>query len=285
MDFAGLQSSATVKLERDASSGPAALSFDRLNPLKRKVRNNPNALALIVGVAKYGETTADAVYADKDALMFRDYAELKLGVPKGNIMTLINEKAELGEVLIQVKNWLRRSSKPNQSDVYVFFAGHGLASADGEQMYLLPYDGRPQLLEDTAILRTRLFADIEAIDPRSVTVFLDTCYSGTTRGTEMLVASRPIGLRVLEQSIPAGFTVFSAAAGDETSKPLTEAEHGLFSYFVMKGMEGEADGNADNRITALELQAYVHRHVVQQSSGTQTPELQGDKERVLVRFQ
>lgn len=101
----------------------------------------------------------------------------------------------------------------------------------------------------------------------------------------MLVASRPIGLRVLEQSIPSGFTVFSAAAGDETSKPLTEAAHGLFSYFVMKGMEGEADGNADNRITARELQAYVRRHVVQQSSGTQTPELQGDKDRVLVRFQ
>jgi uncharacterized caspase-like protein len=89
----------------------------------------------------------------------------------------------------------------------------------------------------------------------------------------------------LKQSIPAGFTVFSAAAGDETSKPLTEAEHGLFSYFVMKGMEGEADGNADRQITAHELQDYVRQHVVQQSSGTQTPELQGDKDRVLVRFQ
>ena len=152
-------------------------------------------------------------------------------------------------------------------------------------MYLLPYDGRPELLDKTAILRDELFADIEAINPRSVTVFLDTCYSGATRGTEMLVASRPIGLRVLKQSIPEGFTVFSAAAGNETSKPLTEAEHGMFSYFVMKGMEGAADENTDHQITAHELQAYVRRHVVQQSSGTQTPELQGDKDRVLVRFQ
>lgn len=97
---------------------------------------------------------ARALYADADALTFRDYAALKLGVPEGNIMTLINEEADLGKVLLTVKNWLGRRSKPDQSDVYVF--------------------------------------------------------------TEMLVASRPIGLRVLQQSIPAGFTVFSAAAGKST---------------------------------------------------------------------
>ena len=72
--------------------------------------------------------------------------------------------------------------------------GHGLASENGEEMYLLPYDGRPRLLNETAISRERLFADISAANPRSVTVFLDTCYSGTTRGTDMLIASRPIAM-------------------------------------------------------------------------------------------
>ena len=60
-------------------------------------------------------------------------------------------------------------------------------------MYLLPVDGEPRLLDDTAILRDELFSDISAANPRSVTVFLDTCYSGTTRGTDMLIASRPAG--------------------------------------------------------------------------------------------
>ena len=56
-------------------------------------------------------------------------------------------------------------------DALIFFAGHGLASDDGEKMYLLPYDGSPRLLSDTAIARERLFADISAANPRSVTVF------------------------------------------------------------------------------------------------------------------
>ena len=53
----------------------------------------------------------------------------------------------------------------------------------------------------------------------------------------------------------------------------------------MKGMEGDADSNRDNQITAAELHEYVEQNVVQQSGGSQVPELQGDAERVLVRFQ
>ena len=53
----------------------------------------------------------------------------------------------------------------------------------------------------------------------------------------------------------------------------------------MKGMEGDADANQDNQITARELHAYVKQNVIQQSNGSQMPELQGDFDRVLVRFQ
>ena len=85
-----------------------------------------------------------------------------------------------------------------------------------------------------------------------------------------------------EQAIPDGFTLFSAASNEQISRPLEEAKHGMFSYFLMKGMEGDADSNNDNKITAVELHAYVEQNVIQQSSGSQTPELQGDKYRVLV---
>jgi uncharacterized caspase-like protein len=101
----------------------------------------------------------------------------------------------------------------------------------------------------------------------------------------MLIASRPIALKALKQSLPDNFTVLTAAAGDQTAKPLEEAKHGMFSYFLMKGMEGDADANQDNQITAGELHQYIQSNVVQQSSGSQTPELQGDAERVLVQFQ
>ena len=268
---------------KDRNKEPKII-FDLLNPIKNKVKISQNALALIIGIEKYKHINGKASYADKDANMFRDYASEKLGIPNNNIKILLNEKAEYAEIILITKNWLRRASKTNKSDIYIFFAGHGLASDDGKDMYLLPYDGRSQLLDKTALLRDELFKEIQQSNPRSVTVFLDTCYSGATRGTDMLITSRPIAIRALKQSIPSNFTVFSAAAGNQTSKPLEEAKHGMFSYFLMKGMEGDADTNNDNKITAQELHNYVKKNVTQQSSGSQTPELQGDKDRVLVQF-
>ena len=76
-------------------------------------------------------------------------------------------------------------------------------------MFFLPYDGDPELLEDSAIDRKPLFADIQSISPRSVTVFLDSCYSGGTRAGGTLVASlRPITILTKQQNIPDGFELF-----------------------------------------------------------------------------
>ncbi|MDC1408819.1 caspase family protein, partial [Candidatus Puniceispirillum sp.] len=285
VDTKGNKATKSLFLERGAVQGATGPVFASLNPSGKRVKVNKDALALIIGVADYERTPAKAAYADKDAKTFYDYAMLKLGISAGNIKELVNVDANRIDVSLAIKDWIARTTKQGSSDIYVFFAGHGLASQSGEQMYLLPYDGSPRLLEDSAISRDRLFADISAANPRSVTVFLDTCYSGTTRGTDMLIASRPIAIKALEQSIPDNFTVMTAARGDQTAKPLEEAKHGMFSYFLMKGMEGEADENQDNKITAGELHSYVQQNVVQQSSGSQTPELQGDAERVLVRFQ
>lgn len=62
----------------------------------------------------------------------------------------------------------------------------------------------------------------------------------------MLIASRPIVTKALGKSVPDNFTVMTPAAGEQTAKPLEEAKHGIFSYFLMKCMDGEADANNDN---------------------------------------
>ena len=78
--------------------------------------------------------------------------------------------------------------------------------------------------------------------------------------------------------------MLSAAKGNQTSQSLEEVKHGLFSYYMMLGMEGGADTNNDNKITARELHSFVLEKVERQSQFRQTPELQGDKDRVLVQF-
>ena len=285
-DRKGNKASKLLKIERVNIQQANVQKFKSLNPSLKTVKSNPNALALVIGVADYENTKASALYADSDAKTFYDYANLKLGIPSSNIKELVGNNAKRLDIFKSVRRFLLKRTVKDKTDIYVFFAGHGLATDDGKGMYLLPYDGDPEYLEESAIKRKELFADIQATKPRSVTVFLDTCYSGGTRNKEeTLVASlRPIIITAKQQSIPSNFTVLSAAKGNQTSQSLEEAKHGLFSYYMMLGMEGGADLNADKKITARELHEYVVDKVERQSQFRQTPELQGDKDRVLVQF-
>ena len=68
-------------------------------------------------------------------------------------------------------------------------------------------------------------------------MLFDTCYSGQTRNEETLVASlRPVRIVADDQEIPNNFTIFTASANDQTSGSIEEAKHGMFSYYLMKGM-------------------------------------------------
>ena len=94
-DVAGLTSKQIVSLTRKAGTATAAITFDSLNPLGRRVASNKDALALIIGVDGYENTPARAIYADSDVQMFADYATEKLGIPANRIKTLVNDNADL----------------------------------------------------------------------------------------------------------------------------------------------------------------------------------------------
>ena len=64
-----------------------------------------------------------------------------------------------------------------------------------------------------------------------------------------------------------------------------DLKHGIFSYYLLKGMEGDADANKDGKITLGEMQAYLVENVGRQAgmmSRRQEPQLIGDAGRVLV---
>ena len=71
------------------------------------------------------------------------------------------------------------------------------------------------------------------------------------------------------------------------SGPIKDKEHGLFTYYLLKGLGGVADGDKDKKLTIAELARYVHSKVKDDDAlkgREQTPELQGGGKRVLVRW-
>ena len=269
-----------VIINRQQINSDSRTSFPSLDPRKVKVPLKPDAVALIIGIESY-ENLPDAQYANRDAQVFYDYANRALGVPRERIKLLVDEAASETRIKKALKHWLPSVVKANVSEVYVFFAGHGLASSDNSGVYLLPKDGDPDLLSDSAVSKDEMLSLISQSSPKQATIFLDTCYSGLSRTSEALIASAR-GISVVHKEIDTSMTnitVLSASSGSEISHSLKEAKHGLFSYYLMKGLEGKADANSDNRITARELLGYVRNHVTIQAAATgkkQNPNIDGN---------
>ena len=172
------------------------------------------------------------------------------------------------------------------TDVYGYYSGHGLPSADGQSLYLLPQLTGRDLIEDTAIAQSRINAALQAAKPKSVTIFLNSYYSGSgSAGQTLLASARPLSLKANTPAFPADFIVISASTAEQISSSSPELKHGIFSYYLMLRMEGANDINKDGKITAGEMHGYLLDNVAKQASlsnRVQQPWLTGDATRVLV---
>ena len=133
-------------------------------PLKVNGYKDDNKIAIIIGIEKYVYlANLDAPFANRDASAFREYTNRALGVKSSNIKLLVDHKASRPQILETFKLWLPRIAGEGGKDIYIFFAGHGLSSDDGKDLYILPQDGNSKLLEDTAITRVELIKLIQLI--------------------------------------------------------------------------------------------------------------------------
>ncbi len=247
----------------------------------------PDTIAIIIGIDGY-ENAPRAAFAERDAAAFRGFAVADMGIAESNIKTLLGRGARRLDLERLLSNWVPGHIKAGQTSVLLYFAGHGLASDDGADLYLLPYDGDREVLGESSIRRDRLIERLKSAGAKHITLILDTCYSGLSRDGEALAAdSRPIAIVPKQPKTDANVTLLSAAQGTQLSLSLKDAGHGLYSYMLMKGLEGAADSNGDHKITAAELHDYALERVSQEATllgRKQTPALDGDGSEILVRW-
>jgi hypothetical protein len=244
-----------------------------------------DAVAIIIGIQNY-KRVPKADFANNDAKEFYEYAIRGLGIKPENIKLLLDEEADEIEIVKAFENWLPLQVNKGKTDVYVFYSGHGLPSGDGKSLYFLPHGVDKELLSRTAVGQAEVVSALVASKPKSVTMFIDACYSGQTRGGETLLASaKPIVLKTETNVFPSNFTVITASSNDQISSSSAELKHGIFSFYLMKGMEGDADGNKDGKITAGEMQDYLSDKVSRQAMSMnrkQDTQLIGEPNKVLL---
>src|ERR1700722_4054363 len=230
--------------------------------------------ALLVGISKYAKPDLSLQFADADASVFSKLLESPLGgsVPSGNVLLLTDEKATTAAVRNGFQDFLKRRAGKNDT-VIILIAGHGTVETPGSKnAFILTYDSDPQDLTSTALGMDELQSLFEEQLSKvgRVPLFVDVCKAGTI-GTihNTTVASNVQQLGDIQGDL---FGLLASRPREVSLEgPEFGGGHGVFSYFVIKGLEGAADTNKDGVVDADELIKYVGDQVPMATGNKQPP--------------
>ena len=274
MAASGINTSDT-KSTSPSSTKPQEAIITALSDVDREIPENKqestNKLVLIIANENYDNVAkVDAAY--HDGKRFNDYCIKTLGIPENNVS--FNNNVSLAKMRSQLhllEDAVKSFGAP--VDVIIYYAGHGMPDEATKDAYLLPVDGDPRLPADTGFSLDSFYKRLAGMNARSVSVFIDACFSGAQRDGQMLASARAVVIQPKTAAPKGNMFILSAASGQETALPYVEKNHGLFTYYLLKKLQ-ESKGNA----TLKEIADYVKSNVARQSvlinKKKQTPTVQ-----------
>ncbi len=244
-----------------------------LKELTKLVVPSGRRLGLVIGIDSYADPIPKLTAAVADArAMHAMMVDPNCGCFAKEHTVLLTE----GEANARAVNReLERLAKSATADdeVWIFFAGHAVLLEGGGHR-LLPSDSEREYLDSSTIP----FADSASkIKCSRKVVFLDCCHSGATGASTRAVHRVEQVLATYEAK---GAITFCSSDGAEQSVELPELQRGAFSYWLEKGLRGEADLSGDGVVTSSELWKFVQEHVAKDAmrltNRHQTPQLKSD---------
>ena len=211
-----------------------------------------NTFVLVIANENY-EFVDDVQFALNDGETFREYCIKTLGVPERQVW--LYKDATAGIIAGGVDKMLQAMSIFDNCNVIVYYCGHGIPDESTGDAYIIPTDGKGTNTA-TCYSLNKLYKTLASANAKSVTYFMDACFTGANRDGSMLVAARGVAREAKKEVISGNTVVFSAASGDETAMPFKEKQHGLFTYFLLKKLQ-ETKGN----VTYGELAEYIKDNV------------------------
>lgn len=256
------QESEIVQQDKKTNSNSKFTSDIDINiPINENV--SERNFALIIGNEDYSSHQVDlnaeinVDYARNDAKSFKEYALKTMGVPEKNIVFLLDATTGQMKQAIAKMNLIIKATG-GQAEVFVYYAGHGLPDEETKEPYLIPVDVSGKNATDGIKLKD-MYAKLTEFPAKKVTVFIDACFSGGARN-QGLVAARGVKVKAKEEDLAGNIVVFSASSGIQSSLPLKEQKHGMFTYYLLKKLQ-ETKGD----VSYGELSKYLNENVSLQS--------------------
>lgn len=233
--------------------------------------------AVIIGIGAYQDERLNLSYTVNDAQGLYDVlTDPKYGaIPRENVQLLLSENATTVNIKKAIGTWLMRAVK-EEDTVMIYYSGHG--APEGDETYWVTYDADIDDLYSTALSNRAISDMLGRISAKRLITFLDSCYSAATVNRSNQSRSIPTEIP-WEKFTGEGRIVISASNGKELSLELDEYRHGIFTYYLLEGLKGQADRNEDAVIEVEEIWDFVRKQVrdkARSEGNNQTPVFQGN---------
>ena len=237
--------------------------------------------AVVVGVSEYSDRSISGLrYADDDALAFYGFLVSERaglgGFDPENVKLLLNEEATYRNIRTALFTFLMAATE--RDVVMLYFAGHGAPDPfRPTEHYLLSYDTNVESLAGTALPMSDVSEAVRRIRARDVIVITDACHSAAV-GTQMAMRSEApnaINRVFLDQmaSTTGGYVSITASEVNQFSQEDARwgGGHGVFTHYLLEGLDGAADADQDRIVTLGEVFEFVRDRVQRETRNAQVP--------------
>ncbi|MEQ9406052.1 MAG: caspase family protein [Cyclobacteriaceae bacterium] len=218
---------------------------------------------LAVGINEYLNESLNLNYAKPDASSFAlQMKEQSEAIYSEVVLHQIFDKEATKQGILNKLNEIKDQIAAN--DVFIFYyAGHG--SMVDDKFYLVSagasrlYDN--QKMSEYGIEAEALKQAMLEVKALKQLIIMDACQSG---GSVETLAQRgaPEEKAIAQLSRSSGIHVMASAGSDQYATEFESLGHGLFTYLLLKGLSGEADGAPkDGKVTIYELKSYLDDQV------------------------
>lgn len=149
---------------------------------------------------------------------------------------------------------------------------HGRAGADDIVVFFFSGHGGEGGIccRDGLLTFQKLREAMSTSRSRNKMIFLDSCHAGGLR------SNGSSGNNRVQQAARNSNIMLFLSSRDSESSYETAGRNGMFTTYLLKGLQGKADANRDRTITARELFNYVNPKVASESGSSQHPVMWGN---------
>jgi hypothetical protein len=205
-------------------------------------------IALVIGTNNYKDPGLKLDFAEDDARAMKEI------LSNPNLYGFkVTDLIDMSHLTVSKKIEELLINAQQEDFILIYFSGHGKLD-DQNDLYLFLNDTEMDYFRTTSLRFDIVNKFMETSKSKTIIVIIDSCYSGAAGAKGGGDVTKAFSGVTGSDRI-----ILSASSGFEIAKEDKDLKHGIFTNYLLEGLEGEAGTDKQGQININELYNYTYK--------------------------